>query len=303
MGESKRRKQLDITFGLVRKNLRKSDRFPYFVHFESLKEQDDLGLPGLGENLDCYLNKDAKRIHTQLVEGEGKSVGKATNIVINRFGATAFNQRFFQALEKSQGVFLLWLDMVNASNEVRLLTDVQFATEWWNKYWLNAITILGRVNIGDPQLLPWLRRLKGITLFVLEQMTNSFTQSSALKFALAVESQSQFLSMGETTIEIGLAFGAKTIIYAGEAITVYKGTDSAAERGELMIAVKHASGCWTHYPSPNNAKIPLSDYKKAKLALRNFSTSLRGELMHSQSEKLAKLLGLTIRDNYAYLIK
>jgi hypothetical protein len=75
------------------------------------------------------------------------------------------------------------------------------------------------------------------------------------------------------------------------------------ERGELMIAVKHASGCWNHYPSPENMSIPLSDYKKAKLALKKFPISLKGQLIHSQSNKLAKLLGLTVRENYAYLIK
>jgi hypothetical protein len=109
--------------------------------------------------------------------------------------------------------------------------------------------------------------------------------------------------MGETTIEVGLAFGANNIIYSGESLTVYKGVDNFMGRGELMIAVRHASGCWSHYPSPDNVHIPLSDYKKAKSALKKFPISLRGELIHSQSEKLAKLLGLTVRDNYAYLIK
>jgi hypothetical protein len=70
-----------------------------------------------------------------------------------------------------------------------------------------------------------------------------------------------------------------------------------------MIAVKHASGCWSHYPSVDNAPVPLSDYKKAKLELENYSTSLKGELTHSQSGKLAKLLGLQVNGDYAYLIK
>jgi hypothetical protein len=74
-------------------------------------------------------------------------------------------------------------------------------------------------------------------------------------------------------------------------------------RGELMIAVRHASGCWNHYPSPGNVIVPLSDYKKAKSALKKIPISLRGELIHSQSAKLAKLLGLTVIGDYAYLIK
>jgi hypothetical protein len=191
----------------------------------------------------------------------------------------------------------------SATNTASLFSDVQLTINWWKTYWTKAITILGRVNIGDPQLLPLLRRLKGITLFLLEEMANSFTKSSALEFALGLESEWQFLSMGETTIEIGLAFGAKNIIYAGEAITVYKGVDSREGKGELMIAVKHASGCWSHYPSSDNAPVPLSDYKKAKLELESFPTSLRGELTHYHSKKLAKLLGLSVNGNYAYLIK
>lgn len=117
------------------------------------------------------------------------------------------------------------------------------------------------------------------------------------------EAQTQFVSIGETTIEIGLAFYENNIIYWGENLIIHKGNDTTNDRGELMIAVKHSSGCWNYYPSRDNLTIPLSDYKKAKLALEQFSEPLKGELMHSQSGKLAELLGLTIKDNYAYLIK
>jgi hypothetical protein len=72
---------------------------------------------------------------------------------------------------------------------------------------------------------------------------------------------------------------------------------------ELMIAVKHSSGCWSQYPCNDNAPVPLSDYQKAKLELEKLSISLKGELIHPQSGKLAKILGLTIKENYAYLIK
>jgi hypothetical protein len=302
MGEAKRRKQLDPTFGLTFRNPRNSDVFPYSVQPRSL-EEEEMGLPGLGESLDCYLNKDAIRTLVQLVTEERNSIDSALDITVDRFGMEIFNQRYFQACEKSQGLFALWFDMVNYSQTASLFPDVQSTIKWWKKYWTKAITILGRVNVEDPLLFPWFRRLKGVILFVLEEMANSFTKSSALEFALALEAESQFLSIGETTLEIGLAFEAKNIIYAGEAITVYKGVDSAREKGELIIAVKHASGCWNHYPSPENMCIPLSDYKKAKLALRKFPISLKGQLIHSQSNKLAKLLGLTVRENYAYLIK
>jgi hypothetical protein len=70
-----------------------------------------------------------------------------------------------------------------------------------------------------------------------------------------------------------------------------------------MIAVKHSSGCWSQYPCNDNTPVPLSDYTKAKLELEKLPISLKGELIHSQSGKLAKILGLTIKENYAYLIK
>jgi hypothetical protein len=302
MGEAKRRKQLDPNFGLTFKNPRNSDVFPYSIRSRSL-EEEEMGLPGQGESLDCYLNKDAIQTLVQLVTEERKSIDLALDITVDRFGMEIFNQRYFQTCEKSQGLFALWFDMVNYSQTASLFTDVQSIIKWWKEYWTKAITILGRVNIGDPLLFPWFRRLKGIILFVLEEIANSLTKSSALEFALALEAESQFLSLGETTLEIGLAFDAKNIIYAGEAITVYKGVDSARGKGELMIAVKHASGCWSHYPLNENAPVPFSDYKKAKIELKNFPTSLRGELIHTQSRKLAKLLGLSINGNYAYLIK
>ena len=117
------------------------------------------------------------------------------------------------------------------------------------------------------------------------------------------QAQTQFISIGETTIEIGLAFHENNIIYWGQRLIIHKGKDNPNERGELMIAVKHSSGCWNYYPSRENLTILLSDYKKAKLALEQFPHPLKGELMHSQSGKLAELLGLTIKNNYAYLIK
>lgn len=302
MGEAKRRKQLDPNFGLTFRNARSLDDFPYYIRSNPL-EEEEMGLPGLGEDLTCYLNKDAMRIFTQQVTEDGKSVDRAMDIVVDRFGENLLSERYFQACEKSQGLFQLWFHMVNSYENRSVFTDLQSRIKWWEAYWTRAITILGRVNIRDPQLFPWLRRLKGITLFVLEEMANSFTESSALEFALAIEAKKPFLSMGETTMEIGLAFGAGNIIYAGEAITVYKGVDNAIGRGELMIAVKHASGCWTHYPFSNNAPVPLSEYKKAKLELERFPVSLRGELTHPQSGKLAKILGLAVKGDYAYLIK
>ena len=302
MGEAKRRKQRDPNFGLIPRDTPNLIALPYQVKYDPL-ENEEMGLPRPGEGSDCFLNKDALRTAVQLLSEWGYSPDLAMDIVIDRFGAKIFNERYFQLSEKSQGLFQLWFDMVNFAEISSDVTDVQFIIKFWEKYWTNAVTILGRVDIGDPQLFPWFRRLKGVIMYVLEELKHSLCESSKLEFLSVMEPGKQPFSMGETTLEIGLAFAANNIIYSGESLTVYKGTDTSMGRGELMIAAKHASGCWSHYPSPENVHIPLSDYKKAKSALTKFPIPLRGELIHSQSNKLAKLLGLTVRENYAYLIK
>jgi hypothetical protein len=302
MGEAKRRKQLDPNFGLTPRNLPTLVAPSYYTKDYSLEEKD-MGLPRPGEGVDCFLNKDALRIVTRLASETSYSLDAAIEIVVDQFGEKVFNQRYFQLCEKSQGLFELWFYMVNFAQIPSAVTDVQFKIKWWENYWEKAVSVLGRVNISDPQLFNWLRRVKGVTMYVMEELGKSFSPSSMLEFSSVMEPGKQPLSMGETTIEVGLAFAANNIIYFGKSLTVYKGTDTFMGRGELMIAVKHASGCWNHYPSSENVSIPLSDYKKAKSELEKFPTSLRGKLIHSQSEKLAKLLGLTVKDNYAYLIK
>jgi len=302
MGEAKRRKQLDPNFGLTPRNLPTLVAPSYYTKDYSL-EDEDMGLPRPGEGVDCFLNKDALLIAIQSVSERGHSLDEAIEIVTYQFREKVFNQRYFQLCEKSQGLFELWFDMVNFSHIASAVINVQFTIKWWENYWEKAVSVLGRANISDPQLFNWLRRIKGITMYVMGELGKSFSQSSRLEFLRVMEPGKQPLSMGETTIEVGLAFAANNIIYFGKSLTVYKGTDTFMRRGELMIAVKHASGCWNHYPSPENMCIPLSDYKKAKLALKKFPISLKGQLIHSQSNKLAKLLGLTVRENYAYLIK
>ncbi|WP_333399230.1 hypothetical protein [Microcoleus sp. K4-B3] len=135
----------------------------------------------------------------------------------------------------------------------------------------------------------------------MSEIAQSLKRTSLLEFYL--ETRSEHYLMGETTFEIGLAYMNKNIICVGKNLIVYKGKDDEIGEGELMIATKNLNGCWNHYPHQDNEAVPLSDYKKAKLALEKFPVSLKGELVHRQSEKLAKLLGLTVKDGYAYLVK
>ncbi|MCC3475472.1 MAG: hypothetical protein JGK10_27660 [Microcoleus sp. PH2017_13_LAR_U_A] len=207
-----------------------------------------------------------------------------------------------QAREQSPLLAEIWLRMVAFAQlaEAGSITKTE-AVNFWITYWEDdVVNILGRIDIRLPKHWYWLTRIKGVTVLAVKELCNSLGKryEDFLK-----EIQTQFVSIGETTIEIGLAFHENNIIYWGESLIIHKGKDNTNDRGELMIAVKHSSGCWNYYPSRDNLTIPLSDYKKAKLALEQFPDPLKGELMHSQSGKLAELLGLTIKDNYAYLIK
>jgi hypothetical protein len=219
------------------------------------------------------------------------------------------DSEFLEACEKSPELAALWFCMVDFIQRANNVTKTE-AIEFWQEYWGMAILVLGQANIGDPQYHSehgfWLGRIKGVTLFALQNLRDCSSKAFMSEFYSKVygnEVTKQFVSMGEVTIEVGLAFQDGCIIYAGKSLIVYKGKDDYSEKGELMIAVKHKSGCWSHYPSPDNVSIPLSDYKKAKLELKKFPTSLKGELTHFGAGKLAKLLGLTVKDNYAYLIK
>lgn len=210
---------------------------------------------------------------------------------------------FQQAREQSPLLAEMWLRMVAFAQlaEAGSITKTQ-AVNFWKTYWEHDIVnILGRIDIRLPKHWYWLTRIKGATILAIKELYNSFDKRCKEDFLK--ESQTQFVSIGEATIEIGLASHENNIIYWGKNLIIHKGNDNPNERGELMIAIKHSSGCWNYYPSRDNLTIPLSDYKKAKLALEQFPNPLKGELMHSQSGKLAKLLGLTIKDNYAYLIK
>jgi hypothetical protein len=302
MGEAKRRKQLDPYYGSIS---RTPNRLANIRDLEGELQELGMPVPSLGEDFTCFLSEEATQIINILINHHGKSPDEAVELFGSQY-CSLFNQRFVESLDKSQGLFILWMSMNNFATEMKTRT-ISKAEAWelWDNHWILAQPILGRVNLTDPLVHSWLRRLKGITLFVVEKLAYSLSVCDNLTL-FSPEEKQRIMAMGETTIEIGLAFWHNNIIYAGKSLMIYKGNnkgDSIERRGELIIAVRHTSGCWSHYPSPENARVPLSDYKKAKSALKKFPMSLRGELIHSQSEKLAKLLGLTVRDNYAYLIK
>ena len=206
-----------------------------------------------------------------------------------------------QAREQSPLLAEMWLRMLAFVKlaQAGSITKTEAVT-FWITYWEeDIINILGQIDIRLPEHWYWLTRITGLGMLAIKELCNCLGNY----FEDFTKEITQLVSIGETTINIATAFHNNNIIYWGERLIIHKGDDTPNERGELMIAVKHSSGCWNYYPSSDNLTIPLSDYKKAKLALEQFPDSLKGELKHSQSGKLAELLGLTIKDNYAYLIK
>ena len=306
MGEAKRRQRLDPNFGLVPRslpviNVLSSMNVSYCLEADDL-EAEELGLPKINEGIDCYFNQEIVKTLTSLFNTKGSSLKKALETVPDWSNTEIYSPKYFLALEKSQGLFILWFDLANFALSLNCAT-AKTTISFWESYSIRATTLLGQVRLDDARLFPWFRRLRGISLFVLEEMFRSLSEVSRLKLALVMKSKKSFFSLWDTTLEIGLAFANNNVIYVGQALIVYKGFDGVKGRGELMVAVKHSSGCWSHYPSPQNQYVPFSDYKQAKLALEKFPLSLQGELYHQRSNKLARLLGLTVKNNYAHLVK
>ena len=206
-----------------------------------------------------------------------------------------------QAREQSPLLAKIWLRMLAfvKLTQAGNITKTE-AVNFWINYWEEAIDVLGKIDIRLPEHWYWITRITGLSGLAIKELCNCLGNNFEY---FMKEMITPFVSIAETTTDIATAFHNNNIIYWGENLIIHKGDDTPKEKGELMISVKHSSGCWNYYPSNENLTIPLSDYKKAKLALEKFPEPLKGELKHSQSGKLAKLLGLTLKDNYAYLIK
>jgi hypothetical protein len=302
MGEAKRRQRLDLNFGLIRRISLITSAPSYWEAYDQ-SEAEELGLPKINEGIDCYFNQEAIKTVVEFVNKGGLSFEEALEVVSKHRGEQIYNPKYFLALEKSQGLFIPWFYMASFASLLDYAT-VQAAINFWEEYSVHAVAALGQVRLSDARLFPWFRRLRGISLFVAEELLRSLSKSSTLEVAVAMSAKKEFFSVWDTTLEIGLAFARNNVIYNGQALIVYKGFDDDSKgRGELMVATKHSSGCWSHYPSSENLHVPFSDYKQAKLALEEFPLSLRGELYHPRSSKLARLLGLTVKGNYAYLVK
>lgn len=294
MGEAKRREQRDSSFGQVFQDSQK--------RLDSIK----MGALKIQKDLTYFLtDHEVVRATNRLITNYDMSGVEAVELY-RQCGAKIHNQRLLDALKESQGLLIPLLGIAIFAQVASTAKKTE-AIHFWDNSWTVSTLILGAANIANPQLCPWLLVLSSGFSHVLDTLRKSLDESAIAEFEHVFYAEDRSLhSLGETTIGLGMAFGYKNIIYAGESLIVYKGVDSGTslkDRGDLMIACKHASGCWNHYPSSENMKIPLSDYKKAKAKLNEFPISLIGELIHPQSEKLAKLLGLAIKGKYACLIK
>ncbi|MDP8933283.1 MAG: hypothetical protein M3N42_03825 [Cyanobacteriota bacterium] len=258
-------------------------------------------------------------------EAKRKELARAAGIAVARTHKVNYRleQRFRQTREEFQTHLLLFgqVKLLEACTKSPMLADAWFrmiafaqsakeclltekeVVDFWGFYWEDEIVkALGQVDIKLPENWMLVTRIKGAALAAAAFLAEGL--SANCDPDLLEKACSQYISIGECTLEVALAYHAGNIIYWGNNLLVHTGQDTEEEAGEIMIAVKHSSGCWNYFPSSDNNRVSLSDYKLAKSAVEQYPRPIQGELIHSQSGKIARLLGMEVKDNnYAYLVR
>jgi len=98
--------------------------------------------------------------------------------------------------------------------------------------------------------------------------------------------------------------GKSRVIYQDSHIAVTWNRDDLGSPGELNIAIIDPDGLWS-YDKWTSHTVPMSSLKGARQAIADYrssnSISRRGEITHKYSERLSRFLGLHVQDGYAYL--
>jgi len=229
---------------------------------------------------------------------------RQTRFAFDRYSSIFKDINLIEAREKMPLLAEVWFSMVAFAELAKAgAVSKSEAAEFWRNYWeRDLVKVLGQVDIRLKESYYFLTRIKGAAYAAVEYLALTVVTSER-DCNFLEKACSQRMPIGELTLEIGLHFHENDIIYWGENLLINKGKDTASEKGELMISVKHSSNCWNCYPSPDNLRVSLSEYKKAKSVLSQYPSSIRGELVHHKSRKLAKMLGMIVEGKYAYLIR
>lgn len=259
------------------------------------KRREEARLRGVLAAVESRKNRFETRLENQIWE---------TEVAFDYYSKmSSRDTRLIDARAKMPLLADVWIRMIAFAELVKKGVVLQAdAAKFWREYWEHdLVKVLGQIDIRLEECYFFLTRIKGATYKAVEFLSLDLGPDCDPRFLQ--KACSQALPIGELTLEIGLHFYNNNVIYWGENLLLNKGTDSASEKGELMISVRHSSNCWNCYPSPDNSRVLLSDYKQAKLALAQYPRSIRGELVHNQSGKLAELLGMKVVGKYAYLIR
>jgi len=93
-------------------------------------------------------------------------------------------------------------------------------------------------------------------------------------------------------------------IYADNSLAITWGAsnNNLFEKGELIIGVKDEDGLWS-FDKDDAVRVSITSLRNARKAVQNWNGhKLKGQITHTQSERLAHFLGLKIHDGWATVV-
>lgn len=93
-------------------------------------------------------------------------------------------------------------------------------------------------------------------------------------------------------------------IYADNSLAITWGAtnNNLFEKGELIVGVKDEDGLWS-FDKDDAVRVSITSLRNARKAVQNWNGhKLKGQITHSESERLAHFLGLKIYDGWATVI-
>ncbi len=94
------------------------------------------------------------------------------------------------------------------------------------------------------------------------------------------------------------------VIYADNSLAITWGVsnNNLFEKGELIIGVKDEDGLWS-FDKDDAVRVSITSLRNAQKAVHNWNGhKLKGQITHTESERLAHFLGLKIQDGWAIVV-
>ena len=93
-------------------------------------------------------------------------------------------------------------------------------------------------------------------------------------------------------------------IYTDNSLAITWGTsnNNLFEKGKLLIGVKDEDGLWS-FDKDDAVRVSITSLRNARKAVQNWNGhKLKGQITHTESERLAHFLGLKIHDGWAIVV-